>query len=217
LQDLKQVLERRNALGGRSFLLARAGVNRLVSRGLEAEPGYDLSSISGPQFYHRTLGTRYLIERGLSGHDSFGEYALCKGWGPTTHAHLRERFGRTPDGLILVPGSEHGYCIDAPAVDWIEVESSVKPTRELERILSMAWRHLGESLDEQMTMILDRLLFVYSAEQGHELRIVRALKRFASANPCPDQFLASIVLVRCAIDPPLVWRGCEETSCATLL
>jgi hypothetical protein len=209
LVAMKQVMVRRNALGGRSYVLARAGVRRLRAWGLDAEPGYDISSVSGPQCYHRTLATRYLVERSVAGHQSFGEYALAKGWAPINHSDLRRAFGKIPDGIVIVPGSERGYRDNRFAVDWIEVESSTKPTKELHRIFSVAQKP-ARWLDENQTMMLDRVVFVYCIEQGHEGRILRALQRYTSAHGATPELLRRIAFARCDIEPPFVWRHCDE-------
>lgn len=57
------LLERRNALGSRSLCLTRGGAAWLDARGVEAQHTLDLSSVAGSTFFHRTLATRYLIER----------------------------------------------------------------------------------------------------------------------------------------------------------
>jgi len=212
-----QLLEKPNALGGRSLVLAGRGAQRLRDWGIDAQDGYDLTSVAGPQFFHRTLGTRYLIERMARGHQAFGEYALSKGWGPIGRGELAERFSKIPDGIVLVPGKERGYDSTVLAADWVEVESSYKPEEELERIFAVAWR-VGSWLNTAETLLLDRVLFVYDARHRHENMILGSLKRYLAAHPDsnPD-LLSSIVLVRCSIDLPLVWRGYQELDSAHLL
>jgi hypothetical protein len=205
------LIERPNALGGMSLILAAKGVAKLRDAGLEAQEGYDLTSVTGPQFFHRTVGTRYLIERHSQGHRPYGEYAISKGWAPVGKLELAERFGKIPDGLVTVPGPDRGYAQHIVAADWVEVESSYKPEDELDRIFSVAWQ-VGSWLNTAETVMLDRVLFVYDIRQRHESMILNSLKRYLREHPVhnPEEILQSIALVRCELDPPLVWRGHEE-------
>jgi len=103
-----ELFETSNALGGMSLVLGRRGATRLRTRDIEADAGYDLSSVKSGHFKHRSYGTRYLIERIAQGHRAFSEYALSKGWSPITRDQLAARFHKVPDGLVLVPGPERG-------------------------------------------------------------------------------------------------------------
>lgn len=213
-----QLLERPNALGGVSLVLGARGASRLRDVGIDAQDGLDLSSVAGPQFFHRTLGTRYLIERAAAGARSYGEYALSKGWAPVGRGELIERFSKLPDGIVTVEGPERGYDKSVSAADWLEVESSFKSPEELDRIFSLAW-NAGTWLDAGERVLLDRVLFVYDARQRHESAILSALGRYLRTHPVQNaaEILSSIVLVRCDIGLPLVWKGCTELTAHELL
>jgi len=212
------LVERPNALGGRSLVLGARGVARLRDAGIDAQDGRDLSSVAGPQFFHRTLGTRYLIERTAEGHTSFGEYAISKGWGPVGRGELIERFNKIPDGIVTMPGYVRGYDTTVHAADWLEVESSFKPEEELERIFAVAWK-VGGWLDHHETLLLDRVLFVYDTRQRHENAIVSSLTRYLRDHPVANEelILSSIVLIRCELSLPLVWRDHTELTALELI
>lgn len=209
--------ERPNSLGGRSLVLSARGVSHLRANGIDAQDGYELSSVAGPHFFHRTLGTRYLIERAARGDHVYGEYALQKNFGPIGRGELRDRFLKLPDGIVLTPGAKRGYDAKIIAADWIEVESSYKPENELGRIFEIAWQ-VGSWLNTAETVLLDRVLFVYDARQRHENMIRLALQRYLEKHPAtnPD-LLSSIVMVRCDIGIPLVWKGYVEFDSVQLL
>ncbi len=212
------LLERPNALGGRSLVLGARGVAKLKEYGIEAQDGLDLSSVAGPQFFHRTLGTRYLIERAAQGHQAYGEYALSKGWAPVGRGEVIERFSKIPDGIVTVPGKSRGYDTNAVVADWLEVESSFKPPEELDRIFGIAWQ-TGSWLNTAETVMLDRVLFVYDSRQRHEHAILSALSRYLKEHHTPNEkiILSSIVFIRCEVSIPLVWRSYTEFTALELL
>jgi hypothetical protein len=210
--------ERPNSLGGISLFLTTGGVKHLRLYGFDAQTGYDLSSISGAQFYHRTLGTAYLVERAASGHTALGEYSLFRTSSKFRYGALAEHFNKRPDGLVLVPGETRGYEKGVLAADWIEVEAGFKPKDELGRILAIAWK-AGCFLDAAETVILDRVVFVYNKEQDHERYIRAALRAYLNAHPIQpnSDVLRSIVFARCDVTLPLVYHGHEEITAADLL
>jgi hypothetical protein len=218
MRDKGLLGERPNALGGRSLILTTKGVTRLREYGFDAQDGSELSSIAGPQFFHRTMGTCYLIERGARGHTPLGEYALSRASRPIGRTELAERFRKLPDGIVLVPGQERGYDKTVNAADWIEVESSYKPDDEIARILEIAWK-TGSWLNTAETVLLDRVVFVYNTKQRHETTILNSLRRYLKDHPIEnrDIILGSIVFARCNVDIPLVFRGYEELTALELL
>lgn len=203
--------DRPNSLGGRSLVLTARGAGLLRSHGIDAQQGLSISSVCGPHFYHRTIGTRYLIERLAQGHDAHGEYALATERTSITRTELRERFGKIPDGLVLVPGHERGYPANVQAADWIEVESSFKPRQELFKIFDVAWK-VGSWLDGAESVLLDRVLFVYDESQRHESSILASLERYRAKHLATESVLASIAFVRCKLSLPLVWHGHWELT-----
>lgn len=211
--DKGLLVERPNILGSMSLALTGRGAGRLKQEDIEANESGSLSSIAGPQFFHRTVGTCYLLEKARQGARVYGEYSIIKGWAPVTRAEFSERYRKNPDGLIVVSGRERGYAEHITAVDWVEVESSYKPDEDLEKIFSIAW-HAGTWLDLKETILLDRVVFVYDTRQKHEGAILAHLRRYLKAHPLddPERVLSSIVLVRAHISTPLVWEGFEEVS-----
>lgn len=211
------LLERMNLLNGRSLVLSRRGAARLAECDLPAHDGYDLSSVSGPHFIHRTIGSRYLIERAAQGDEVFSEHALLKDWGPLERRQFGKRFGKIPDGLVLSHGQQRGMDAHLYAADWIEVESSYKPRRKLAQIFAIALERIP-AMKPTGDLILDRVLFVYDRRHRHERRIIQALQRYVAEHPLLDRtHLSNIVLVRCRIDTPLVWRQHEEIDCGQVM
>jgi len=212
------LVERPNILGSMSLALTGKGAGRLKLEELDANEGGSLSSIAGPQFFHRTVGTCYLLEKARRGAEVFGEYSIIKGWAPVTRAEFSEQYRKNPDGLIVVPGTERGYAVNVKTVDWVEVESSYKPDADLEKIFAIAWQ-VGTWLDLKETILLDRVVFVYDIRQKHENSILAHLRRYLKENPLdhPERVLSSIVLVRAKIATPLVWEGFEEVTAWTAL
>lgn len=209
--QLGLVLSRHNALGGRSFILTAKGAAEVKRRwDLRAAAGYDIQSVMGATFRHRTLATAYLAERSAQGHRVWGEHALNKGWGPISREVLIDNFHKFPDGLIAVCPETRGYDSEFTIIDWIEVESSYKSADALERVLAVAWR-LGTAID---TAIIDRLVLVYDGNAQHEKRIIRAAMQLAAAHSEGDNqaVFESIDLARCSITLPLRLRHIETVS-----
>lgn len=213
LLDSGDLLERPNSLGGLSLILSPRGASKLNSEGLDADDGKNLSSVEGPQFYHRTLGTRYLIEKAIEGAEVYGEYALIKGRAPVSRAHLSERFHKYPDGIAVYPGEMRGYNPSYSAADWIEVESAFKADDDYEKLIKIAWK-VTSFLNASDTCVLDRVVFVFDIRQRHEQAILSYLRRTVASNLNDHSLLVlkSIVLARVRIRTPLVWEGVEEVT-----
>lgn len=207
------LVERWNALGGKSLVLSNRGALRLQAIDIKARSGYDLSNVSGPQFYHRTLGSCYLLERAAFGDEVYGEYAINTSRGVVGRVEIAQRFGKIPDGLITVPGPARGIDSGLDAADWLEVESSYKRAADLDRTFRVAYR-VGEFLNIRETVILDRVILVYNAAQRHERMLLNHVKRYVRENPVPniEAILGSIVLVSCNISLPLAFKGYNERS-----
>ncbi|HEY4211611.1 MAG TPA: hypothetical protein VGM84_09040 [Steroidobacteraceae bacterium] len=218
LIDNRQLVDTPNTLGGHSLILARSGAARLRDCGIDAHQGGDMSSIMGPQFFHRTLGTCYLIHRQTQGHTVYGEHAIAIGQSFVGRQELERRFGKVPDGLVLVSARDHEHIPGRMLAEWVEVESSRKSFHELSRVLDVAWQ-LGGWLDDAQTVILDRVVFVYDQRQAHEQAIIQALQRYLPTQPPGNtrELLASVALARCRIRSPLIWGGCEEIDGRMLL
>jgi hypothetical protein len=216
LVEKKMILVKDNTLGGKSYVLAAKGVARLRDMDLPAQEGYELA-YDGPQFFHRTLGTCYLLEKARMGSEVFGEYALLKGFAPTNKDFLNLKYNKLPDGMIVYASETMGYQDGLRGADWIEVESAYKPYDELRKALLLLTKN--SELNTARSLNLAKLVFVYDSRQAHDRQILRAIKTFLKEKPelSPEHFLPEIVLAKCYIDPPLVWRGMEETSADVLL
>jgi hypothetical protein len=212
------ILERANSLAGHSLVLSNRGALRLQAIEVEARSGYDLSNVAGPQFFHRTLGTCYLLERAALGDEVCGEYAINTGRGLVGRNELSERFSKVPDGLITVPGQARGIDPAFRAADWLEVESSYKRGADLDRIWGVAYR-VGEYLNVCETVVLDRVIIVYDATQRHERMLLNHVERYLREHPVSntEAILDSIVLVSCNIALPLVFKGYTERTALDLL
>ncbi|MNR71723.1 hypothetical protein D3C71_24010 [compost metagenome] len=210
------LLEKANSLGGYSLVLAAKGVARLRDFDITAQEGYELA-FNGPQFFHRTLGTNYLIERARAGDLVFGEFALIKGWAPLDKEYVRDRFRKIPDGLIVYSGSSAGFADGTRVADWVEVESAFKPYDEVKRALDLLTK------DSQLTrtgeLLLNKLVFVYDSRHKHDRQILRYIQRFLQENPelAPELVLGEIIFARCFVDVPFTWHGVEESSALDLM
>jgi len=216
--DKGYLLERANTLGGMSLVLASRGVAKLRECDISAVEGYDMSSISGPQFFHRTMGTCFLIDRSRNDEMVFGEYAVARNWAPLTTEMLKQQYQKIPDGITVSAGAARGYAEGFRALDWIEVESAFKPEAELLKIIRLGLR-LPEPVLNTPNLVLDQVVFVYDTRQGHEARILRTLRGYLREHPearDPER-LSHIVLARAHIDVPMQWHGVSEHTAWELL
>jgi hypothetical protein len=196
-----------------SLALARRGVDRLKVHGFDTRSGHDLSCTDGPEFSHRVLTTRYLIERSVLGHTAVSEVALGRGWSPLKLNALMRRYGMGPDGLVLVSGAARGYKDSVSAADWVVMRREGWTAAELKRAFAVA-PHLGTPLAPGV--VLDRLVIAHECRPSLSmLEIPMSVSRFLSRHPELSTVLPKIVLARCYVDVPLVWRGYEERSCAS--
>lgn len=209
------LIEKANSLGGRSLILGTKGVSRLMSLDIHSQVGHELA-FDGPQFFHRTLGTAYLLEKNRLGHQVFGEYAILKGWSPVNRDFLRQRYGKVPDGLIVYSGESLGLD-GMQAADWVEVESAFKSYDEVKKALGVLLLSSSLTVDEQLS--LEKLVFVYDNRQRHDSQILRYIQRFLKENPSVDASLVTqnIVFASCFVDVPFSWHGVQEVTASELL
>lgn len=210
------ILERPNSLGGFSLVLAAKGVTRLKDYDIVAQEGYDLA-FNGPQFFHRTLGTNYLIERARAGDEIFGEYALLKSWSPLDKNYVREKFKKIPDGLIVYSGARAGLTGTTRVADWVEVESAFKSYEEVKKALELFTRQ--STLNKEESVLLNKLVFVYDSRHKHDRVLLRYMAKFLKENPSisAEQVLSDIVMARCIVDVPFTWHGVEERTALDLM
>lgn len=211
LLDSGEVLSRRNTLGGDSFVLSAKGVSTLRLHGETAQEGYTLA-FDGPQFFHRTLGTSYLLDKARNGHEVFGEFAVIKGMAPVTRDFLRQKFKKVPDGLIVYDSKTMGFTDGYRGADWVEVESAYKNYEELEKSLSLLTKN--SELNAAGNLTLNKLVFVFDSRQRHDRPIIRAARQFLKEHPelSGEVLLNEIVLAKCFVEVPFAWRGVVETT-----
>ena len=213
LLESKQVIRTVNPLGSYSYLLTAVGANRLgLSLEDDVRSGRNVTSVAGTQFFHRALGTRYLIEREITGAVSCGEYAVYRGLGGLTREYFAKRFKKVPDGLVFVPGHERGHDADVILVDWVEVENFYKPPAERNKILALS-SQLGTWLDRDRKILLDRIVIVHSVLNSHQGSLMKGIARYVRDHEIrnPD-ILSAIMIAECDVGLPFVWRGFEEHS-----
>lgn len=220
------VLEKSNAFGGTSLVLALKGANMLREQGfLDATEGYDLSP-DGPQFFHRMLGTNYLLEKLRGGAEVYSEYSLIRGKSPVSVETLKERYNKAPDGLVVYDGRLHGMREGWYQIDWVEVESAYKPYREVKKALQLLLQNDFElkATSPGKDYVLNHLVFVYDARQKHEKWLLAAIRRWMRETQAdygtaynPNQLLKEIWFAACHIDYPLSVRGFEERCAIELM
>lgn len=205
------LLERQNSLGGRSLVLGSRGVARLRDLDIQSHEGYELA-FDGPQFFHRTLGTAYLLEKARNGDEVFGEYAILRGWSPLSREYTSERFRKIPDGLIVNSGASQGLREGFRVADWIEVESAFKQYDEIKKALSILTK--DSTLTQDGNISLNKLVFVFDSRQRHDRQILRYIKKFLKENPhlSEELVMREIILARCFVDVPFTWHGVQEVS-----
>jgi hypothetical protein len=212
----EQILERRNNLPGRSYVLRAAGVARLRDAGIHAVEGTGLD-LTGPHIWHRILGTRYLLERAKADHvEVWGEYAFEQGRAPLSLKATRQGFGKLPDGLVAtIPQvlNEQGEVITPGVLDWIEIEGKFKRPMVIRAMLKMA-TYAGRPLNSAATWKLGRVVIVYDRGQQHEKALVHGLRALLASLPTRDQerVLAAVAFVRVDVELPLAWKGHDEIT-----
>lgn len=208
LLDAGLLAERKNALGSRSLCLTRGGAAWLEDRGVPARHTLDLSSVAGATFIHRTLATRYLIERSLSGHHVAGEYRILRKALPFSIDAVAARLGKAPDGLVWFKRGDGSFV-----VDFVEVEAARKARGELERALR--WNELaGTVLPGAGRFVMSGLTFVFDASLNHARRIALAADCRWSARPLHERASLEqrVKLVAVKVRDPLVWEGSTTTT-----
>lgn len=163
-----------------------------------------------PNSTQHTIATSYLIGRSALDHSVFGIHALSNGLAPVGRDDLMGRFGAAPDGLALVPGRERGH--DA---DWVEVVVRDRPQTEFERIFAIA--RSVSWLDPEESIRLNRMLLLFDTQLPTEQTIVKALRQHLSKNPTVGGSPFPLILVRCRIGFPFVWKGFDEVDYTRVL
>lgn len=196
------LLERRNALGSRSLCLTRVGAAWLGVRGIEAQHTLDLSSVSGPTFFHRTMATRYLIERENAGQYVAGEYRILRRKLPFAIDGLSKALKKLPDGFCWSRMPD-----GTMAVEVVEQEAASKARGELEKCLRAA-EYVGSSLPGADAVYkLSAVVFVFDGALSHARRILLAATSLWGDKPALERIKLEkrVKLVHAELRPPLVW------------
>ena len=202
------LLERRNALGSRSLCLTRGGAAWLELRGVEAQHTLDLSSVAGSTFFHRTLATRYLIERQVEGAQVVGEYQLLRRKAPFDVDAVMRATRKLPDGMVW-----QRRASGPMDVELVEQEAAAKARQELEKCLRMA-ELVGRPLDARGLYRVGGLVFVYDRELNHARRILLAAASLWGDRPHAERVMLErrVKLVAVELRDPLVWVGSSTVT-----
>ena len=213
LLESRQIVRTANPMGTYSFLLTSIGANRLgLALEDEVRSGRNITSVFGNQFFHRTLGTRYLIEKEIVGMTCHGEYSIFRGLSGLNRDHFTKKFKKVPDGLVFVPGPTRGQDPDVTLVDWVEVEGFYKPRAERNKILALTSK-FGTWLDQDRKLLLDRIVIVYSVLNSHQSSMLKGIAKFIQDHDIKNpEVLSAIVLAECDVRLPFSWRGYSEKT-----
>lgn len=195
------LLERRNALGSKSLCMTRGGAAWLDARGVEAQHTLDLSSVSGSTFFHRTLVTRYLIERQVEGFQVAGEYQLLRRKTPFPIDALFKALRKLPDGMVWQRRAD-----GTASIELVEQEAAAKARQELEKCIRAA-EFVGQSLDAEGRYRIAGLVFVFDRELNHARRIALAAASLWGNRSHAERVALEkrVKLVAVELRDPLVW------------
>lgn len=195
------LLERRNALGSKSLCLTRGGAAWLEARGVDAQHTLDLSSVAGSTFFHRTLATRYLIERQVEGFQVAGEYQLLRRKTPFPMDPLVKALRKLPDGMVWQRRAD-----GTASIELVEQEAAAKARPELEKCLRAA-QYVGQALDVEGRYRIGGLVFVFDRELSHARRIALAASTLWGDRPQAERVALEkrVKLVAVELRDPLVW------------
>lgn len=202
------LLERRNALASTSLCLTRVGAAWLELRGIAAQHTLDLSSIAGPTFFHRTMATRYLVERQLTGCQVAGEYRILRRTLPFDIDGLSRALRKLPDGLVWQRRSD-----GTVGVELVEQEAAPKARAEIEKCLRAA-EFVGTKLPGDTPCTVSGVVFVYDRDLNHAKRLLLAAKSLWGSRPASERATLEqrVKLVAVQLREPLVWVGHGVTT-----
>jgi hypothetical protein len=203
------LLERRNALGSKSLCLTRGGATWLELRGIPAQHTLDLTSVSGATFFHRTIATRYLIERQTDGFHVAGEYQVLRRQLPFSMEGLVKSLRKLPDGVVWRRKPDDGINW----VEFVEQEAAAKARTELEKCLRAA-EFLGMPLTPEGDYRLGGLVFVYDRDLNHAKRILLAANSLWGDRPPAERAMLErrVKLVAVELREPLMWVSSSATT-----
>lgn len=202
LLTLKYLARKRNALGGVSYVLTTTGANHLTLLGYSAQNTLELSSVTGATFSHRTIGTRFLIEKQNRRFEVAGEYGIFKQRVPFSIKILEKMLNKKPDGLAWKRIGENGF-----EFEWIEVENAAKSKFELMKMLSVVQR-AGLAIDSRRSVFLSKLTIVFDSKYAHAKRILKAADELWGNLPSQKraEFERKVSLNAVHLSLPLRWH-----------
>ena len=202
------LLERRNALSSTSFCMTRAGAAWLELRGIAAQHTLDLSSVGGPTFFHRTMATRYLIERQLTGGQVAGEYRILRRELPFNIDALARAMRKLPDGLVWQRRPD-----GTVGVELVEQEAAPKARAEIEKCLR-AVEFVGTRLPGDAPYAVAGLVFVFDRDLSHARRVLLAATSLWGSRPASERVTLEqrVKLVAVELREPLVWVSSSVTT-----
>lgn len=215
------LLKRVNSLGSYSYVLGLRGamfVGHLLPEG--SREGSKISGVQGRTLFHRTLGTAWMIEQLLAGHDVLPEFAINSNRYPIKRPGLVQHWGKLPDGLILHEMKDDRGNVTHYNVDWLEVESTHKGQKERGRIMDMAWA-LGKPLLPDTPYYLDRLILLYTDDSSHETALVQSAgvkwREMGHHVEDPQALLGSVMLTTATVAPPLSVKSFKSIDLYTYM
>lgn len=202
------LLERRNALGSTSLCVTRAGAVWLDLRGIPAHHTLDLSSVAGATFFHRTMATRYLIERQLTGFQVAGEYLILRRQLPFSIDGLAKALRKLPDGLVWQRKSDGTVVVEI-----VEQEAASKARAEIEKCLRAA-EFVGAALSADGTVKVSGLIFVFDRSLNHAKRLLLAANTLWGGRSASEREMLEkrVKLVAVELREPLVWVSSSVTT-----
>lgn len=202
------LLERRNALASTSLCVTRAGAAWLELRGVPSQHTLELSSVSGPTFFHRTLATRYLIERQLTGCHVAGEYVILRRALPFNIDSLAKALRKLPDGFVWQRRHDGTF-----GVELVEQEAAPKSRAEIEKCLRAA-EYVGARLPGEGPFIVAGVVFVFDRDLNHAKRILLAANSLWGNRPLSERSKLEerVKLVAVHLREPLMWVSSSVTT-----
>ena len=196
---------------GELFGMTVRGAQRLRFEGHEAD-ATSKDVAHSKQIFHRMLGTMYLLhERAETGAQVAAETAVRRGDGLTDKRFWLDTFKKAPDGLVYrskhVPGIMR-------LVDVCETEWSVKGYAELCAVFDTIRKR---DVLQDAGMILNSVVMVMAAGQGHEARIKAALWRYVEESKVdPRMFYPALRFVRVTLGKSFSIKGYEYLTSVDL-
>lgn len=219
--DEKFIVRRINSWGSYSYVLGARGamwLGRVLPESVRE--GTRISGIQGRGFFHRTLGSAWMVDQLLAGHDVYPEFAINSNRYEISRVALAQRWGKLPDGLVLREVFDERGQLMHYAVDWLEVESTHKGLKERSRVMDMLWV-LGRPLIDGLPYYLDRLVLLYDATSSHELALTQsAIQKWREVGhqiDDPRELLGSVIMTEAVISKPLTIQSFHSQDLYTLL